>query len=202
MAFISDRLATEGSFLISKIEEVKDRVCGFRGPGHLDQVPYIATWEDLVTDPPPWVLPFISLTDLRASLPLSRSSVFAVSTQGKGKKILQSTDTDLLLADPPPPYPPTMRPAQVAPSVAQAGPSAPPAGPESQGPLGSGRGEGPAAGTQNWKAGHPRPPASDVLVLPLRAYGPSVNRTTNPCSIGHSRPLTCITGRPITSPSL
>lgn len=42
----------EGSFLISKIEEVKDRVYGFRGPGHLDRGPYIAAWEDLVTDPP------------------------------------------------------------------------------------------------------------------------------------------------------
>lgn len=104
---------------------------------------------------------------MRASPPLSRSSVFAVSTQEKGKKILLSTDTDLLLADPLPPYLPTMRPAQVAPLVAQASPSAPLASPESQGPLGSGGGEGPAAGTRSWKARTP-----DVLVLPLRAYGP------------------------------
>lgn len=57
--------------------------------GHPDQIPCILVWEDLVTNPPPWVS-------------LWESAL--VQDQAK-KNVHTDTDTDLLLLNSPPPYP-------------------------------------------------------------------------------------------------
>lgn len=61
-------------FNLATILQIKDKV-STKGPhSHPDQVPYIVTWEALVRDPSPWVIPFVpprppSLTSPTAPLP-------------------------------------------------------------------------------------------------------------------------------------
>lgn len=83
-----------GSFSLTPILLVKQRV--FRtGPGsHSDQIPYILVWEDLVSNPPHWVHPWLS--------------VLVVQDQAK-KNVLPDIEADPLLLDLPPPYPPTLQ---------------------------------------------------------------------------------------------
>ena len=47
----------DGTFNITTILQIKERVCD-KGPhGHPDQVAYIVTWESLACNPPPWESP-------------------------------------------------------------------------------------------------------------------------------------------------
>uniref|UniRef100_UPI0040385EEF uncharacterized protein LOC143404514 n=1 Tax=Callospermophilus lateralis TaxID=76772 RepID=UPI0040385EEF len=48
----------EGTFNLDPILQVKSQVFAQGSQRHPDQVPYIVTWENLVSDPPPWVAPF------------------------------------------------------------------------------------------------------------------------------------------------
>ncbi|XP_059028525.1 LOW QUALITY PROTEIN: uncharacterized protein LOC131830193 [Mustela lutreola] len=48
----------DGTFNITVILQVKERIFSQGPQGHPDQVPYIVVWESLINDPPPWVSPF------------------------------------------------------------------------------------------------------------------------------------------------
>nr|XP_042138979.1 uncharacterized protein LOC121831503 [Peromyscus maniculatus bairdii] len=50
----------EGTFNLSLISQVEGKVFAPSPHGHPDQVPYIAMWRLLATEPPPWVRPFLS----------------------------------------------------------------------------------------------------------------------------------------------
>lgn len=86
--------------------------------GHSDQIPYILIWEDLVLSPPPWALLFVSLSGshkignevlaLRGA-PRDETS-HKMDKPVEKEKIYPYIQTDLLLSDPPPPYPPTFVP--------------------------------------------------------------------------------------------
>ncbi|KAM4887236.1 uncharacterized protein RHO17_020285 isoform 1-T1 [Thomomys bottae] len=52
----------DGTFYLTIILQVKSKVMNPGPHGHPDQVPYIVTWEALVSDPPPWVKPFLFST--------------------------------------------------------------------------------------------------------------------------------------------
>ena len=126
-----------GSFSLPLILAVKRCILGAGSKSHTNQVPYIIVWEHLVIDPPSWIRPSISF--------LGPTSMPTLALQD-GPEVLPSTDTDLLL-DPPPPYPPSLRP-----QAAQAtGPFAPPVPPGKMGDLWSLSlpwSETPAQGTQ------------------------------------------------------
>ena len=49
----------EGTFQPSIIQAVKEKIMAPGPWGHLDQVPYIMVWQDLVQDPPEWLKPFV-----------------------------------------------------------------------------------------------------------------------------------------------
>ena len=49
----------EGTFQPSIIQAVKKRIMASDPWGHLDQVPYIMVWQDLVENPPKWLKPFV-----------------------------------------------------------------------------------------------------------------------------------------------
>ena len=44
----------EGTFQPSIIQAVKEKIMALDPWGHLDQVPYVMVWQDLVEDPPKW----------------------------------------------------------------------------------------------------------------------------------------------------
>ncbi|XP_076413455.1 uncharacterized protein LOC143269917 [Peromyscus maniculatus bairdii] len=49
----------QGTFNLSLISQVEGKVFASSPQGHPDQVPYIAMWRLLTTEPPPWVKPFL-----------------------------------------------------------------------------------------------------------------------------------------------
>lgn len=49
----------QGTFNLSLISQVERKVFASSPHGHPDQVPYIAMWRLLTTEPPPWVKPFL-----------------------------------------------------------------------------------------------------------------------------------------------
>lgn len=136
----------DGSFDSQLISQVFSRVFDSR-TGHPDQQPYILVWQNLAQNPPSWVRPF---------LPLSNRSQVLVSQVPKPppKAPLPDTQSDLLLLDPPPPYPPALPPLP-APA-----PSAPPE------PVQA----GPSQGTRSRRQA-PASPDSTVA-CPLRPFGP------------------------------
>lgn len=119
--------------------------------GHPDQQPYILVWQDLAQNPPPWVRPFLP--------PQNRSTILVAKAPEPTKQPLQDSQTNLLLLDPPPPYPPALVPTPAA------APSAPPA-PPLPFPL-----EGPAQGTRSRRHQSPESPDSTVA-CPFRSFGP------------------------------
>ena len=48
----------EGTFRLAVITRVKSKIFLPGRAGHLDQIPYILIWQDLVENPPPWLSPF------------------------------------------------------------------------------------------------------------------------------------------------
>ena len=48
----------EGMFRLAVITRVKSEIFLPGHAGHLDQIPYILIWQDLVENPPPWLSPF------------------------------------------------------------------------------------------------------------------------------------------------
>ncbi|XP_046303507.1 uncharacterized protein LOC124094639 [Marmota monax] len=107
--------------------EVKTRIFTHSPHGHPDQIPYIITWEDLASNPPPWVAPFSPpKLPLRSPLepsapliplpppqtshlyPVLNKSETLVKTGTRPKKVLPPEDSALidLLTDEPPPYQP------------------------------------------------------------------------------------------------
>lgn len=90
----------DGSFDLNVISKVFSRVFESR-TGHPDQQPYILVWQDLAKRPPSWVRPF---------LPPSNQSQVLVSQvrEDPQKAPLRDSQTDLLLLDSPPPYPPSL----------------------------------------------------------------------------------------------
>ena len=144
MAHFRSGLATGRTFNLNTILQVKTRVFQPGQQGHPDQVPYIVTWESLSRDPPPWVKPFVlpagagnpvpapwpsttPLTPRAAATPTAPlldplSSLFPMQERPKRKSrtqtppILSDNQSDLLLFDPPPPYPQPLLPqAEAAP---------------------------------------------------------------------------------------
>uniref|UniRef100_A0A8C9AZB8 Gag protein n=1 Tax=Phocoena sinus TaxID=42100 RepID=A0A8C9AZB8_PHOSS len=167
----------EGSFLLDKVGLVKSRVFNTGPHGHPDQIPYILVWEDLVLSPPPWVRPFVSSTGTSACAP-AQSEILALkktpdtekssAAPDPPKAIYPDLQSDLLLLDSPPPYPPALNPmSPLGPPASQ--PSAP-VGP----PVMAERG-GPSAGTRSRRAVSP-----DSTALPLREYGPPDNHGNRP----------------------
>ena len=50
----------EGTFQPSIIQAVKEKIMAPDPRGHLDQVPYVMVWQDLVENLPKWLKPFIT----------------------------------------------------------------------------------------------------------------------------------------------
>ncbi|XP_058436982.1 uncharacterized protein LOC131424380 [Marmota monax] len=117
----------EGTFNTDLIFQVKTRIFTHGPHGHPDQIPYIVTWEDLASNPPPWVAPFSPpKPPLRSPLepsapliplpppqtshlyPVLNKSETSVKTGTTPKKVLPPEDSALidLLTDEPPPYQP------------------------------------------------------------------------------------------------
>ncbi|XP_071459631.1 uncharacterized protein [Marmota flaviventris] len=128
----------EGTFNLDLILQVKSRVFTQGPQGHPDQVPYIVTWEDLASDPPPWVAPFSPpklppRSPLEAPPPPSAplipvpapppqtSRLYPILDKPKNmtpagtkpKKVLPPEDSTLidLMTEEPPPYHPQPLPA-------------------------------------------------------------------------------------------
>ncbi|XP_051034822.1 uncharacterized protein LOC127217861, partial [Phodopus roborovskii] len=59
----------DGTFDLGIILQVKEQVFDTEPHGHPDQVAYIVTWEDLASDPPSWVAPFVTPKPPSKSLP-------------------------------------------------------------------------------------------------------------------------------------
>ena len=71
----------EGIFQPSIIQAVKEKITAPHPWGHLDQVPYVMVWQDLVENPPKWLKPFVH------KLPSSSSSqVLVMETPWKKLK--------------------------------------------------------------------------------------------------------------------
>jgi hypothetical protein len=92
------------------IKAVEEKVFRPGSLGHPDQVPYLVTWKTLVENPSPLhgLKPFFS-QDLPHRFWLSeKKRNLGEGSRPEKKTILQDPSTvDLLLQDPPPPYPPT-----------------------------------------------------------------------------------------------
>ena len=105
----------EGTFQPSIIQPVKGKIMAPDPWGHLDQVPYVMVWQDLVENPPKWLKPFIH------KLPSSSSSQVLVMetpqevTKKKvdPKPVLQESSypnlMDLETEIRPPPYVPPLQ---------------------------------------------------------------------------------------------
>lgn len=139
----------DGTFDQKIILQVKAKVMNPGPSGHPDQVAYVITWEALVSDPLPWVRPFIlpkppllpSAPPLSPPLlptparPPSRSSLFPAQTDPRKPKLSSQVlppEENLLvdlLSEEPPPYPEPNPPPPVADSTderpAEAAPAAP-----------------------------------------------------------------------------
>ena len=61
-------LPPEGTFEPSIIQAVKEKIMAPDPWGHLDQVPCVMVWQDLVEDPPRWLKTFHSQRNPKASL--------------------------------------------------------------------------------------------------------------------------------------
>lgn len=180
----------EGCFDLEIISQVFSRVFEAR-TGHPDQQPYILVWQDLAQRPPSWVRPFLPFKTLPPSNQ-SRVLVSQVRENPQGapqKSPLPDSQTDLLLFDQPPPYPPSLPPAPSAPPVP------PPALPVP---------DGPSHHTRSRQAQIPCSPDSTVA-CPLRPLGPPPPPLDDgtpglppPFSTGLSLPLIFITGKLIT----
>uniref|UniRef100_A0A5F9DJT5 Uncharacterized protein n=1 Tax=Oryctolagus cuniculus TaxID=9986 RepID=A0A5F9DJT5_RABIT len=123
----------DGTFNLTIILQVKEKVFQLGPHGHLDQVPYIVTWESLFRDPPTWVKPFLSSLGAQTPkpgprpsstplvplplAPLTFSSLLPLNEppkpMPKTPPVLPDTQENLLLLDPPPPYPPQVPPQLV-----------------------------------------------------------------------------------------
>lgn len=109
----------EGSFLLDKIKLLKSKIFNIDPHGHPDQVPYVLVWEDLILSPPPWVRPFVSSTGTSAHTSAA-SEILALKKNPNTEKLPDAPDppkaiypdpqSDLLLLDSPPPYPPAPNP--------------------------------------------------------------------------------------------
>lgn len=111
------------TFDLSTILGIKGKVFEKSSHGHLDQIPYILTWERLASDPPGWVSPFLSVKK-NVTLPLpvdqpgevSSSSLYPTLTKTPRKPVLPPDDNlfiDLLNEDPPPYQAPPAAPPQL-----------------------------------------------------------------------------------------
>ncbi|KAK1337341.1 hypothetical protein QTO34_001967 [Cnephaeus nilssonii] len=137
----------DGTFDLTIIDLVFNKVFDPKA-GHPDQQPYILVWQDLAQNPPSWARPFLPS--------LNRSAVLTatVASGEQAKKPLQDSQTNLLLLDPPPPYPPALTPTPSAPHAQHA-------------PFP----EGPAQGTRS-RRHQPRESPDSTVACPLRALGP------------------------------
>lgn len=104
----------EGTFSLDKIKAIKSKVFHAGYHGHPDQIPYALVWEDIVTSPPLWVKPFLSLlagSNLPAPGPAPAILTLNQTPEGNPlppqgnketspKKIYLDLQSDLLLMDP------------------------------------------------------------------------------------------------------
>ena len=169
----------EGTFQPSIIQPVKGKIMAPDPWGHLDQVPYVMVWQDLVENPPKWLKPFIH------KLPSSSSSrVLVMETPQEvtkkkvdPKPVLQESSypnlMDLETEIRPPPYVP---PLQF--SLRREAPMGELRGLRRQ--MGTDHEQGPALGTRGrtrgdrdgQDPGDPELPSSTVQALPVRV-GPA-----------------------------
>lgn len=139
----------DGTFDLHIIFQVKAKVMDPGPHGHPDQVPYIVTWQNLASNPPSWVRPFLSSRNVSSPpslppplLPSSppTSSLYPTLVKrplaDSKPSVLPSDDGPLLdlLTERPPPYQP------------------PPPQPD----------EGLVPGAQGGEDDHPAPPAPSI----------------------------------------
>ncbi|XP_012584853.1 PREDICTED: bromodomain-containing protein 4-like [Condylura cristata] len=178
-----------GTFHKDTIKAVKAIIFSPGPHGHPDQQPYIWVWEDLATDPPSWVRPFLpppaavlsavssavpsattscpssSVPDTCSILPLTSPEPTAPPSSlypPLPPSVLPESQADLLLLDsgPPPPYP------RNVPAAANDCDPVPPLIAQ-----GHPQEEGPAHGTRSRRA---HPPDNVAFTLPLQPIGPPV----------------------------
>ena len=76
------RWPPEGTFDLPTIHRVRSIISQPK-TGHLDQLPYIITWQDLVEDPPSWLRPFL------VPLPPEPKPILALQETEKRKSLTQ-----------------------------------------------------------------------------------------------------------------
>lgn len=155
----------EGTFDLPTIHRVRSIISQPK-MGHLDQLPYIITWQDLVEDPPSWLKPFLTL------LPPEPKPILALQ-ETKRKRLTQpsaplypvlqgGTEEELIF---PPPYNPSRMPEEHHP---------PPPGEADAVPR-AGGGNTPGGSppfTRQRAQREQSASAADSTILPLRATGP------------------------------
>ncbi|XP_065402455.1 uncharacterized protein isoform X1 [Macaca fascicularis] len=158
----------EGTFRLAVITRVKSKIFLPGHAGHLDQIPYILIWQDLVENPPPWLSPFQLASEPSKALvarPLKTKQPTAPS-----HPVLPDSGDPLFTEPPPYPSGPQV-PAPRAESRERAG------GEEAAATHGPAEREsnfeGPAGRTRGrtLRTSPPQPPDSTVA-LPLREIGP------------------------------
>uniref|UniRef100_A0ABI7ZV80 CCHC-type domain-containing protein n=1 Tax=Felis catus TaxID=9685 RepID=A0ABI7ZV80_FELCA len=156
----------EGTFDLPTIHRVRSIISQPK-TGHLDQLPYIITWQDLVEDPPSWLKPFLTL------LPPEPKPILALQETEKRKRLTQpsaplypvlqgGTEEELIF---PPPYNPSRMPEEHHPPPPGEADAVPRAG------GGNAPGGSPPFTTQRAQR-EQSASAADSTILPLRATGP------------------------------
>uniref|UniRef100_A0ABI7YSQ1 CCHC-type domain-containing protein n=1 Tax=Felis catus TaxID=9685 RepID=A0ABI7YSQ1_FELCA len=154
----------EGTFDLPTIHRVRS-IISWPKTGHLDQLPYIITWQDLVEDPPSWLKPFL------APLPPEPKPILAL--QGTKKKsltqpsaplypVLQGGTEELIFS---PPYNPPRMPEEYHPPPPGEADAVPRAG-GGNAPVGS------LPFTRQRAQREQSASAADSTIPPLRATGP------------------------------
>ncbi|XP_073864707.1 uncharacterized protein [Macaca fascicularis] len=158
----------EGTFRLAVITRVKSKIFLPGHAGHLDQIPYILIWQDLVENPPPWLSPFQLASEPSKALvarPLKTKQPTAPS-----HPVLPDSGDPLFTEPPPYPSGPQV-PAPRAESRERAG------GEEAAATHGPAERksnfEGPAGRTRGRTLRtSPAQPPDSTVALPLREIGP------------------------------
>ncbi|XP_023047361.2 uncharacterized protein LOC111525929 isoform X1 [Piliocolobus tephrosceles] len=162
----------EGTFCLPIITKVKTKIFLPGRSGHPDQIPYILVWQDLVENPPPWLVPFVLAPEPCKALvtrPVGNSQR-QKTPSAPPAPVLSDSQDPLSLELPPYPHPgpqlqapPAASPREREDREAAAAPAAMESESSPGGPAGRTRGR-----AQHEQAS--RPPDSTVA-LPLREIG-------------------------------
>ncbi|XP_053073047.1 uncharacterized protein LOC128314490 [Acinonyx jubatus] len=179
----------EGTFDLPTIHRVRSIISQPKA-GHLDQLPYIITWQDLVEDPPSWLKPFL------APLPPEPKPILALQGTKKKKSLTQpsaplypvlqgGTEEELIF---PPLYNPSRMPEEHHPPPPGEADAVPRAG-GGNAPVGS------PPFTRQRAQRQQSTSATDSTILPCEPPDPQTRRGISPITIGLSPLVTSTIGK-------